>query len=38
MKKGIVLSSGGVDSTTCVSLAVKNLGRDNVSTVLWTET
>lgn len=33
MKKGLVLSSGGVDSTTCVSLAVKNLGRDNVSTV-----
>lgn len=31
--KAIVLSSGGVDSTTCVSLAVKDLGKDNVSTV-----
>lgn len=33
MKKGIVLSSGGVDSTTCISLAIKELGRENVSTV-----
>lgn len=31
--KALVLSSGGVDSTTCVGLAVKNLGRENVSTV-----
>lgn len=31
--KAIVLSSGGVDSTTCVSLAVDMYGRDNVSTV-----
>ena len=31
--KAIVLSSGGVDSTTCVSLAVKDLGKENVSTV-----
>ena len=33
MKKAIVLSSGGVDSTTCVAIAVNNLGKDNVSTV-----
>lgn len=32
-KKAIVLSSGGVDSTTCVALAVKELGAENVSTV-----
>ena len=31
--KAIVLSSGGVDSTTCVSLAVHDLGKENVSTV-----
>lgn len=33
MKKALVLSSGGVDSTTCVSLAVHELGADNVVTV-----
>lgn len=33
MKKAIVLSSGGVDSTTCVGVAVEKLGRENVSTV-----
>lgn len=33
MKKAIVLSSGGVDSTTCVSIAVKELGAENVTTV-----
>ena len=32
MKKAIVLSSGGVDSTTCISVAVKELGADNVCT------
>lgn len=32
-KKAIVLSSGGVDSTTCVAIAVSELGRENVSTV-----
>lgn len=32
-KKAIVLSSGGVDSTTCVSIAVNELGAENVSTV-----
>lgn len=32
MKKAIILSSGGVDSTTCVSLAVKELGAENVVT------
>ena len=31
--KAIVLSSGGVDSTTCVALAVAKLGREQVSTV-----
>lgn len=31
--KAIVLSSGGVDSTTCVSIAVKEHGEENVSTV-----
>lgn len=33
MKKALVLSSGGVDSTTCISIAVKELGKENVSTV-----
>lgn len=33
MKKAIVLSSGGVDSTTCVGIAVKDVGSENVSTV-----
>lgn len=32
-KKALVLSSGGVDSTTCVSMAVHELGRENVATV-----
>lgn len=31
--KAMVLSSGGVDSTTCVSIAVDELGKENVSTV-----
>ena len=33
MKKAIVLSSGGIDSTTCVGIAVKDVGSVNVSTV-----
>lgn len=33
MKKAIVLSSGGVDSTTCVGIAVQELGAQNVATV-----
>lgn len=39
MKKAIILSSGGVDSTTCVSLAVDRLGAENVVTasILWAE-
>lgn len=32
-RKAIVLSSGGVDSTTCVAIAVENYGKENVSTV-----
>ena len=32
-KKALVLSSGGVDSTTCVSIAVKDVGVENVTTV-----
>lgn len=31
--KALVLSSGGVDSTTCVGIAVDKLGAENVSTV-----
>lgn len=33
MKKAIVLSSGGVDSTTCVAMAVKEFGAENVASV-----
>ena len=33
MKKALVLSSGGIDSTTCVSLAVQDVGAENVTTV-----
>jgi len=33
MLKALVLSSGGVDSTTCVAIAVGHHGRENVSTV-----
>lgn len=33
MKKALVLSSGGVDSTTCVGLAVQECGAENVETV-----
>lgn len=32
-KKALVLSSGGCDSTVCVSLAVDKFGKQNVSTV-----
>ena len=31
--KAIVLSSGGVDSTTCIALAVRDLGKENVCSV-----
>ncbi len=31
MKKAIVLSSGGVDSTTCITWAINNYGHDNVA-------
>lgn len=33
MSKALVLSSGGVDSTTCVGIAVNELGVENVVTV-----
>lgn len=33
MKKAIVLSSGGVDSTVCVAMAVAKFGAENVATV-----
>ncbi len=33
MKKAIVMSSGGVDSTTCVGIAVDRFGAENVVTV-----
>lgn len=33
MKKAIVLSSGGVDSTVCVAMAVGMFGAENVATV-----
>ena len=31
--KAVVLSSGGLDSTTCLGIAVKKFGNENVSTV-----
>lgn len=31
--KALVLSSGGVDSTTCLAIAIKELGKENVTSV-----
>ena len=31
--KALVLSSGGVDSTTCVAMAIEKYGRENVVTL-----
>ena len=33
MKRALVLSSGGIDSTTCLAIAVKKYGRENVSSL-----
>lgn len=33
MKKAIVLSSGGADSTTCLGIAVQDVGAENVTTI-----
>lgn len=33
MKKAIVLSSGGADSTTCLSIAIQDVGVENVTTI-----
>ena len=32
-RKALVLSSGGIDSTTCLALAISELGAQNVSAV-----
>ena len=32
-RKALVLSSGGIDSTTCLALAVAELGAENVASV-----
>ena len=31
--KAVILSSGGIDSTTCLALAVKEYGAKNVATI-----
>ena len=32
-RKALILSSGGVDSTTCIAMAIEEYGRENVATV-----
>lgn len=34
MKRALVLSSGGIDSTTCLAIAIKELGAENVDAVI----
>lgn len=35
MKKAIVLSSGGADSTTCLSIAIQDVGAENITSLAF---